>query len=85
MAVGDLFEELRVVSNLSLKSLNGAPLVMLVTVYRDLHVGLPALPTLRVEPSMSEGIIQPTLHLADSLSEAVLDGSVIGLHAQYYV
>jgi hypothetical protein len=80
VAAGDLFEKSLVVRNLGFEPLDGAPLVMLATVYRDLHIGLPAFPALRVESSVSEGLIQPILQLADPMSEAVLDWNMVGFH-----
>lgn len=56
-------------------------------VHVDLNVGELTLTAEHIEAVFltNEATIQPALHLADSLSEAVLDGGVIGLHAQYYV
>jgi hypothetical protein len=87
MAAGDLIQKSLVVSDLSLESIEGTSCTVPTIVHVDFDVGSLTFTAEFIKASTltDKATIQPVLQLTDPLSETVLDGNVIGLHAQYYV
>lgn len=86
MAAGYLIQESLVVSDLSLEPIEGTSCTVPTVVHVDFDVGSLTFTAEFIEASSlaDEATIQPVLQLTDPMSETVLDGNVIGLHAQYY-